>query len=207
MDAYRDSFQKPLIRDRTVLTVNRDMDAYRDSFNELPKSIMHDINVNRNFEFVDGKQPNRAIKIPARKKRGKAIEWTTLEQELHEFDPTIVVLNVWNVNKSIRVGITPAIFSTSEEEREISELEYTIMGLIKNGSITEDNAVDMFTQEQIFNDKFEELKMKHADKEIIVCGNEIFLGDSFEEALEKARSKHQNRLFYSYSPTKEPITF
>ncbi len=175
-----------------------------ESFNETPKNVVPDFNLCRNIGFVDRYKPKLIV---TKKKRGKAIDWTTLEQELHVFDLNVVIVNVWNVNKGIRLGRSPSIFWTLEESMELSELEHTIMRLIEKGSITEEYAVDMFRQEQLFKDSFEKLQTEYKNKEIVVCGNEIFVADSFDEALQKARSKYPNRPFYSRSPTKEPITF
>lgn len=178
-----------------------------ESFNEAPKNVVLDFSVDRNFGFVDRQQPKFRISVIPKRKKGKALEWTTLEQEPRIFYPMAVIMNIWNTNKAIRLGITPPVFSTLQESMQISELEHTIMRLIEKGSITEEYAVDMFRQEQIFNDNFEKLQTQYKNKEIVVCGDEIFIGDSFDEALQKATAKYPNRPFYAYSSKKESITF
>jgi hypothetical protein len=103
----------------------------------------------------------------------------------------------WIVNEQVHTNLI------LEEEDERSDFERSMAELFSEGLVTLDYIQDLFEQEQVFKDNLERIQRDLADKYIVVCGGEIFDGDTLKEAETKAREKYKNRPTYSYSPTAE----
>lgn len=109
----------------------------------------------------------------------------------------------WIVNDRFDMSRTPDVYTNFKEQDEPSAFEKSMEGLLKEGVVTYDYVQDIFQQEQLFKDNFERIKKEFPDKDIVVCGGEIFVGETLEDAEGIARDKYKNRPTYSYSPTIE----
>jgi hypothetical protein len=98
---------------------------------------------------------------------------------------------------------TPDVYTSFEEQDELSAFEESMTELLKEGLVTSDYVQDVFQQEQVFKDNFERIKKEFPDKDIVVCAGEIFAGETLKDAERKAHDKFGNRPTYSYSPTVE----
>lgn len=100
----------------------------------------------------------------------------------------------------IDTNFTPSQFyETKRESPEMTELERAVQELLASGRLTEEYAMDLFTQEAIFQDQKEELLQRFHGKEVVICGGEIFVGETLSEAQEKAVEKHPGRPFFAAS--------
>lgn len=109
----------------------------------------------------------------------------------------------WNVNDHVNANKTPEEFTSLKVTQELSEFEKSMMELVTEGLATEEYVQDVFKQEQIFKDNFERSTREHPNEAIVVCGDEIFVGDSLDDLESKAQKKYPDRPPYSYSPTIE----
>ncbi len=112
----------------------------------------------------------------------------------------------WTVDEQVNTGRTPDVYTSQEllqEQDEPSGFEKSMIELLKEGLVTSDYVQDVFQQEQLFKDNFERVKKEFPNKDIAVCGGEIFVGDTLKDAEKKAHDKYKNRPTYSYSPTIE----
>jgi hypothetical protein len=103
----------------------------------------------------------------------------------------------WKVDQQVHVNIIIG----NQDER--SDFEKSVAELFSKGLVTLDYVQDVFKQEQIFRDNFERIQMDYPNKYIVVCGGEIFDGETLKDAETKAYEKYRNRPTYSYSPTVE----
>lgn len=140
------------------------------------------------------------------RKRGKSVEWPTFGSRFGFQLIVDVIISDWT-NRRIHAYYTPIVELTFDVEEQISAVDDTISRLLAKGNINEEYVVDFFTQEAIFENKKSELQLKYPDKEVLVCGGEIFTGDSFEELEKNAKEKYPNYPFYSHSFKSEYSTF
>jgi hypothetical protein len=127
----------------------------------------------------------------------KSYIWATL-QTVRNFVNTAMIKSSYNQTNIPSNQDEFSFNFTIEESEQKSELDKKVIKLFEKKIVDETYVVDLFKQEQIFKDNFEEIK-KNQYKEVLVCGDEIFTGDNFEEILQKARTSHPNKPFYSYS--------
>ncbi|MEX2706801.1 MAG: hypothetical protein Q6352_016330 [Candidatus Freyrarchaeum guaymaensis] len=80
----------------------------------------------------------------------------------------------------------------------ISDFENYLASLEKMGLLKRKDFVEIMKQRKILEEKRETLS-KYKGKVVVVCGGEIFVGDTLDEAVEKAKAKHKNKPFYSES--------
>jgi|GEM_PF-6911821 len=109
----------------------------------------------------------------------------------------------WIVNDLVNISRTPEVYTNFEEQDELSAFEESMKELLKDGLVTSGYVQDVFQQEQVFKDNFERIRIEFPDKDIVVCGGEIFVGETLKDAERKAHDKYKNRPTYSYSPTVE----
>jgi len=136
------------------------------------------------------------------RRRGKSQEWPTIGDRFGYFLIIDVITVDWT-NRKIHAFSTPLTTPTYQEIPPISALEDTLSYQLIKDLITESYLVDFYTQQSIFELKKNDLEKEHPNKEIIVCGNEIFVGDYFDELMKTAKKKYPNRPFYSYSLKQE----
>lgn len=137
---------------------------------------------------------------------GKSREYPTIGR-MYGFDSLLQIIIVDFTNNKIHSTRTPFSTLTYRVSLPISDLEQTIAELIKKGTINEKYIVDLFTQEALFESKRKELESKYQNKEIVVCGGEIFSGDDLDKLINDANMKYPNRPFYSHSFKHEYSTF
>lgn len=109
----------------------------------------------------------------------------------------------WELNDFITDTSTPEVFTTVEPEQELSEFERSMMELVKEGLASDEYVQDVFQQEQIFRDNFDRINKENPNHAIVVCGGEIFVGDSIKELEKQAKAKYPKRPTYSYTPSVE----
>lgn len=107
------------------------------------------------------------------------------------------------VNERVHLNTTPNVDSSIEEQDDLSEFEKSVAELFSQELVNLDYIQDLFQQEQVFKDNFEQIQKDLAGKYIVVCGGEIFDGETLKEAETRAREKYNDRPTYSYSPTVE----
>lgn len=164
----------------------------------------------RNFK-IDSKQifvdlPSHQQFFGLVRKRGKSVEWPTFGSRFG-FQLIVDVIIVDWTNKRIHAHYTPFAELTFEIEEQISAVDDAISQLLAKEDVNEEYVVDFFTQEAIFENKKSELKLKYSDKEVLVCGGEIFVGNSFDDLEKNAKERYPNRPFYSHSFKNEYSTF
>lgn len=137
---------------------------------------------------------------------GKSREYPTIGATFG-FDNLLQIIIVDFTDKRTHYTIIPFTTTTLILKTILSELENTVAKWLAKGTVNESYVVDLFTQESIFEMKKTELESKYPDKEIVVCGGEIFVGDSFDESVNQASQKHPKRPFYSHSFKQEYSTF
>jgi|SRR5215208_2093707 len=80
----------------------------------------------------------------------------------------------------------------SELEKNKAELEK----LKEEGVISEADAFEILSQHALFLERMDEVA-KHDGKVVVMCGGDLFVGDTLNDAVLKARAKHGDRVYYS----------
>lgn len=150
-----------------------------------------------------GDDPHVMVKfIFITKKIKRSVVWSTLDIVIHFFNTLLVNVSFNKTNKPTNQDEFGLDY-TVEEPSSQSDFEKNITELVKKEIVTEEYAQDIFKQEQIFKDCAEELLEDQTNNEILVCGDKIFTGTTFEEVLKKARSEFPKRPYYSFSTKTE----
>lgn len=101
--------------------------------------------------------------------------------------------------EGIHINWTPWVEDTFWEFPEFSPLELMAAELLRLGRVTESYVVDLFEQKDVFDQWEQDFRVKYAGMELVICGGKVYVGDTFESALEKARAEFPNRPYYSIS--------
>lgn len=64
------------------------------------------------------------------------------------------------------------------------------------GFITEQTMMEILSQHVLFLERLSELH-QHSGKVAVMCGGELFIGDTLNDAVTKAKSKYGDRPYYS----------
>ncbi len=123
-------------------------------------------------------------------------QWSCYGRDIQSFARFVIGLDRI-VNEQVHTNII------LKEEDERTDFEKSMAELFSEGLVTLDYIQDVFEQEQIFKNNFERIQKDFPDKYIVVCGGEIFDGETLKDAETKARERYKNRPTYSYSPTTE----
>jgi len=140
------------------------------------------------------------------RKVANPIEWITHTDRFVSIVVIDIIIADWT-NRKIHTFSIPLSTCTLITEIKFKSVEKTIADQLIKGIIKEAYAVDYFTQEAIFEEKKYDLGSKCKNKEIVICGGEIFIGDDFGILIDQAIKKYTNRPFYSYSFKNEYSTF
>lgn len=142
--------------------------------------------------------------IPVSRRKGKrGWEWVPSSPVTH-------VIRIWiwrsDRNGSLHAVLIDRDFNASSTllsplgiEFGMTELDRTVQELRREGKVTEEYAMDLYTQEAIYDENEERLINEQPGKEVVVSGGELFVGDTFEEVRMKAASKYPGRPYFSAS--------
>lgn len=172
--------------------------------------------------------------LPPKEKFGRAVSYPVLLGKASSYSrrvgkkgtewvpepiyPHRITIRIYTLNSLMQSGrtLTPEYFfegntassiqRTTVENKEMTELDKRVQESIAEGVMTEEYAMDLFTQEDIFHERRESLMNENKGKEAVVCAGEIFLSEDFEEARRKAQEKYPGRPFFSASLRNQEVS-
>ena len=81
--------------------------------------------------------------------------------------------------------------------RELGMLFNRLKMFLEKGLIDEPSIKEILEQKIIFEERRAELEEEYHGKVVVVCNGEVFVGETIDDAVAKAKAKHGNRPYYS----------
>lgn len=97
----------------------------------------------------------------------------------------------------VHVDIPASLQRYEQMRRELSILFNRLKMLLEKGLIDEASVNEILEQKIIFEERRPEIEQKYHGKVIVVCNGEIFVAETIDDAIKKAKEKHGNRPYYS----------
>ncbi|MGB9693917.1 MAG: hypothetical protein ACPLYF_03650 [Fervidobacterium sp.] len=97
----------------------------------------------------------------------------------------------------VHMDIPESVQRYEHMRRELGILFSRLKMLLEKGLIDEISINEILEQKIIFEERRAELEEKHRGKVVVVCNGEVFVGETIDDAVAKAKEKHGNRPYYS----------
>lgn len=97
----------------------------------------------------------------------------------------------------VHMDIPASLQRYERMRRELGALFNRLKMLLEKGLIDESSINEILEQKIIFEERRVELEEKYHSKVVVVCNGEVFVGETIDDAVAKAKAKHGNRLYYS----------
>jgi uncharacterized protein with ATP-grasp and redox domains len=112
---------------------------------------------------------------------------------------TLVEEYYYITNEEKRISFSEAVEKVISKDEKMVDFEKFLSSLRSKGLLkNEDDFTEILEQRKLLEKKRKTLS-KYQGKVVVACGGELFVGNSLDEAVQRARKKYKDKPFYSES--------